>query len=148
MKCAYNQDVPVCLVTLPALEKARLAALAPEDPNNIRYRPGLDGKPEPYWPAGAVREITGPTGAVWHCQRGIAVPADDECANALGYTPEQLAQAKHVYQRILDGIHPEDFAQYDAGVMKGYDNMGNWIPGPNFDKYQAAQKAEQEKSDI
>ena len=149
MKCAYNQDVSVCFVTLPASERARLESLAADDPNNIRYRPGPDGKPEAYWPAGAIREIKGgATDAVWHCKRGIAIPADDECATALGYSPEQLAQAKHVYQRILDGIQPEDFAQYDAGVMKGYDSMGNWIPGPNFEKYQAAQKAAETKSDI
>ena len=149
MKCAYNQDIPVCFITLPDSEKVRLGTLAPEDPNNIRYRTGIDGKPEAYWPAGAVREIKDCVcDAVWHCRRGIAVPADDECSQALGFTPEQMEAAKHVYQRIVDGILPEDFAHYDAGVMKGYDKTGNWIPGPNFEKYQAAQKAAEEKSDI
>ncbi len=136
MKCAYVDDIDACMITMPP----------GADVSQLDYRPNPDksGKPIPYWPKGTVREVHN---AVWLCERGVAVPADDECANALGYTPEQLARAQHVYQRIVDGIQPEDFAQYDAGVMKGYDSMGNWIPGPNFEKYQA-QKAESEKRDI
>lgn len=141
MKFAYVCDIDACLVTMPA----------GEDLSAILYRPNPDrnGKPIPYWPKGTVRELKGIVcDAVWHCKRGIGVPADEECANALGYTPEQLVQAQHVYKRIVDGIQPEDFAQYDAGVMVGYDSMGNWIPGPNFEKYQAAQKAAENSEGI
>ena len=149
MKCVYIREIPVCTVTLPESERARLAELPKEDPNNIQFRQGNDGKPEAYWPIGAIREIRDCVcDAVWHCKRGICEPADDECRVALGYTPEQLAKSQHVYQRIVDGIRPEDFQYYDTGVMKGYLPNGSWIPGPNFESFQAAQKAEAAKSDI
>ena len=134
MKCVYNRDILACMVTMP-----------PGEAGNVSWKPNPDDpkKPIPYWPKGTVRE--GPF-AVMHCRQGFCDPADDECAQALGFTEEQMAAARHRYQRIVDGIQPEDFDQYDAGVMVGYDAMGNWIPGPNFEKFKAAEAANE--SDI
>ena len=141
MKCVYTRDIDACMVTMPA----------GEDLSAILYRPDPDrnGKPIPYWPKGTVREVVAPVcDAAWYCRMGIAEPFDEECAAALNYTPEQMAAAKHRYQRLVDGIHPDDFEVYDAGVMIGYAPNGSWIPGPNFDKWQVAKTAEKEKRDI
>lgn len=134
MKCIYIRDIDACMVTMP-----------PGEGKNVSFRPNPDdpNKPVPYWPKGTIRE--GPF-SVMNCKHGFCEPADEECSIALGYTPEQIEAAKHRYQRLVDGIQPEDFANYDAGVMLGYDSMGNWIPGPNFESFKAAEKAKE--SDI
>jgi len=64
-------------------------------------------------------------------QMGVADPADEECRNAAGLNPEQLATAQHAAKRLAAGIMPEDFARYDAGELIGYDAEGRDIPGPN-----------------
>ncbi len=62
---------------------------------------------------------------------GVAVPADDECTRAANMSEEQLTAAQKAYPRLEAGITQEDLAAYDAGLMTGYDNEGDWIPGPN-----------------
>ena len=64
-------------------------------------------------------------------QMGVAEPVDDECRDAAGLNPEQLANAQHAAKRLAAGIMPEDFDRYDAGELLGYDAAGNDIPGPN-----------------
>lgn len=58
-------------------------------------------------------------------QMGVALPADPECEQASGRTEEELAEARYAYERTSKGIHPEDFAAYEAGQMDGYDPAGN-----------------------
>jgi len=63
---------------------------------------------------------------------GIAEAADAECEAIHGMTPETAAAARKAYERVERGIHPTDYAAYDAGEMIGYDQEGNPIPGPNY----------------
>ncbi len=64
-------------------------------------------------------------------QMGVAIPADDECREAAGMTPEQIRKAKHGYSRLIAGIRPEDYTLFDRGVIKGYNPDGSYILGPN-----------------
>lgn len=65
-------------------------------------------------------------------RHGVANPLDDECRRWAGMTPEQIAAAQHAYRRVEKGIAPEDYAAFDAGEMLGYDDDGEWVPGPNY----------------
>lgn len=65
-------------------------------------------------------------------EMGCAVPADEECRLAAGMTPEMLRLAIKAYERLALGIHPDDFAEFDAGIMVGYNPDGSKKPGPNF----------------
>jgi hypothetical protein len=65
-------------------------------------------------------------------RRGAAAPADEECQRAAGMNPQQLEAAQRAQGRARLGIHPDDFAAFDAGEMVGYDRQGQPIPGPNF----------------
>lgn len=67
----------------------------------------------------------------WLVRQGCAVPADAECAEACGMTEEDMAAAQKAFERVAKGIHPEDYAKFDAGEILGYDSDGNYIPGPN-----------------
>lgn len=72
-------------------------------------------------------------------QHGNAIPADDECREACGMTDEDMEYAQKSYRRTAAGIHPDDYAAFDAGLMTGYDPDGKPIPGPN---------AEEEEDDL
>lgn len=63
---------------------------------------------------------------------GVAQAEDEECAAKVGMTPEELAEAAKAYERVSRGIHPDDYAAYDAGKMIGYNPDGSWKPGPNY----------------
>lgn len=65
-------------------------------------------------------------------QMGVAKPADDECVKAAGMDAAKMKAATQAYKRLEAGIAPEDFAAFDAGEMLGYDEDGEWIPGPNY----------------
>ena len=65
---------------------------------------------------------------------GIAEPVDDECRQAAAMNGEQLRQAQHAARRLSAGIHPEDFALYDAGIITGYTPDGQYQPGLNWDQ--------------
>lgn len=62
---------------------------------------------------------------------GVAVPFDDECKLAANMTNGQMDAAQAAHRRVSLGIHPDDYAAFDAGQMLGYDEDGSWIPGPN-----------------
>lgn len=79
-----------------------------------------------FWKAGAV--LSHPQ-AFRMVQHGVAVPHDEECRLAANMTTEGMAAAKHAYERLSAGIHPEDFAAYDAGFLSGYNPDGSWKPG-------------------
>jgi hypothetical protein len=72
---------------------------------------------------------------------GVAIPDDDECAKKVNMSAEELASVQHSYNRLAAGIHPEDWAAFDAGEMVGYDKDGRKIPGPNFQGGEAEYEA-------
>lgn len=115
----------------------------------IKYRFGKDtaGKTVPiaYIEAGTI--IEGEQ-AVFMCKTGQCSPADDECAAAVGMTPDQIAAQQVEYKMNSLGINNDaDRELYRAGVIMGYDKDLKPIPGPNWEAYQAA-KAETEDEDI
>jgi hypothetical protein len=65
-------------------------------------------------------------------QQGCAVPADEECALAAGMDENGMRAAQHAYNRLVAGIHPEDFDKFDAGMILGYMPNGDYKPGPNY----------------
>lgn len=64
-------------------------------------------------------------------QQGCALPADDECQTRCQRSAEQLTAAQMAYERLKAGIHPDDFALYDAGIIAGYNDDGSYKPGQN-----------------
>lgn len=79
-------------------------------------------------PAGTVLEFR----QAWRIvRRGAAVPADEECERAAGMDPTAMVAAQRAQLRAQLGIHPDDFEDFDAGRMTGYDKQGKPIPGPN-----------------
>ena len=133
MKCTYTIDVDADTSTLTAAEKSLLS-----------FRPGAKGKnPIPYWKKGTTREFPD---AYIHVQHGLALPADDECIKKVGLTKDELDALQKYYLRVSKGIHPDDFAAFDAGAITGYDAAGNYVPGPNWDAWNAARQPV--KSDI
>jgi hypothetical protein len=92
----------------------------------------------PFWKRGTVLEATDAFRLV---QQGVAEPADAECDRLACRTREQLDAAQHAYERLNRGIHPDDFELFDAGVIEGYKPDGSFLPGKNWDKYQAEKAA-------
>lgn len=80
-------------------------------------------------------------------QMGHADAADDECARAAKRTPKQLAEAKRTAVKVTKGIHPNDYAAFDAGIIAGYDEEGEYIPGPNWVEPEDDEDDEEEESD-
>ena len=95
-------------------------------------------QPEAYFPAGT--EFEGEQ-AVFLCRTGQAEPSDDECGDAINATPAERERAQRNYVMNTLGINrKEDRELYEAGVIVGYDPKKDmaYIPGPNWDAYQAA----------
>jgi hypothetical protein len=95
--------------------------------------------PVPYFPAGSVFEGDQ---AIALCRTGQAVPADDECAEALGLSEEKIAALQVDYKMTSLGINDKgDRELYRAGVIAGYKKVGDKVEvihGPNWKAYQAA----------
>lgn len=85
---------------------------------------------------------------------GVAEPADDECRERCGMTPERMKAAQAAAARAEAGIHPEDHEAYAKGWMVGYqkndkapqrDALGNtsniWEPGPQWAEYASLLEA-------
>jgi hypothetical protein len=85
----------------------------------------------PYFRAGMVFEHPQ---AYLQVQNGVAIPADEACAERAGMTVEQMEKAQHAQRRLMAGIMPEDFSLYDAGIVTGYDGDGNFKPGENWEQ--------------
>lgn len=85
----------------------------------------------PYFRAGVIFESPD---AYLQVRNGVAIPADEACAERAGMTVEQMEAAQHAQRRIVAGISYEDFGLYDTGIIAGYDGDGNFKPGPNWDK--------------
>lgn len=101
------------------------------------------GEPQAFYPKGAI--FSGPI-ALQLCRNGQATPIDEEATKALGLTPSQIAAASLEYEMTAKGVHDKkDRDLFRAGVIAGYDDDLKPIPGPNWDKYQAALKADEDK---
>lgn len=112
----------------------------------VAWRKEKNGNLTPYYPKGS--EFAGEQ-AVALCKRGQAAPADDECAQAVGYTESQMASVQINYKMDSLGINDKDDRDlYRAGVILGYKPDKSYIPGPNWDAYQAALAEVDEEEDI
>lgn len=124
---------------------ADVSALTDEQRKQIVFKPGHRGKLDAVFPAGT--EFSGED-ALRLCKTGQAAPSDDECSKKLGWTAAQLAAAQTAYKMDTLGINrKEDRELYVAGVIAGYDEKLNYIPGPNWNKYQQAKKQLAEKEE-
>ena len=89
-----------------------------------------------YFPAGTLYEGDD---AIFICRTGQGAPLDKECADAVGMTDSQLKIAQLEYKMCSMGINDKgDKELYRAGVILGYDDKLQYLPGPNWDKYQQA----------
>jgi hypothetical protein len=80
-----------------------------------------------FWKRGAILGLPD----AWRLVRqGVALPEDEACEERCGMTPEQLTAAQMAYERVSRGIHPDDYALFDAGVIEGYQDDGSYKPGP------------------
>lgn len=97
--------------------------------------------PVTFWKKGAILE----TPDAWLLvQMGVALPADEDCRARAKMSPEKLAVAKHAYERLNAGIHPDDFQLFDTGIITGYNPDGSYKPGPNFAQLAKAEEKEED----
>jgi hypothetical protein len=124
---------------------ADVDALTEDLRGKIAFKAGHKGKLDAYFPAGTVFEGDQ---AVLLCKTGQAKPIDKECCDKAGMTEHQLAVAQVEYKMNSLGINrKEDRELFRAGIILGYDNKLQYIPGPNWDKYQLA-KLETEEDEV
>jgi hypothetical protein len=83
--------------------------------------------------------------ALLFVQLGACEPADAECEQAHGMTPEQLAEAQVAYRATCAGIWPEDLDKFKAGEILGYDMEGQFIPGPNWTEPEDEQEEDDDE---
>lgn len=126
--------------------KARLLA----EKEVLEFRPGTT---EPLAPPALVQQcvrrdgrLYAPAGTIlddpecyWIVLMGQAEAWDDECAARTKCSPQQLEARLHAARRLAAGIEQEDFPLYDAGYIAGYDEKGDFLPGPKWDEYVAKQ---------
>lgn len=84
-----------------------------------------------FWKVGAVLEYPEAYRLV---QDGSALPDDDECLIKSGMTPESFQVAVKRYERKARGIHPEEFDDFAAGDVTGYDAKGEPVHDPTVRK--------------
>lgn len=125
---------------------ADMTTITPELMPLVSFMPDKRGRPTAIFAKGCV--FTGEQ-AVALCLRGQATPADEECAAAVGLSPERLKWLQVGYEMDSKGVHSEgDRALYRGGVILGYDeHTGKQIPGPNWEKYQDAKRKRSEAGD-
>ncbi len=111
------------------------------------------GKMTAFYPMGT--EFEGPH-ALDLVRNGQANPIDEECVVAAGMKPEQLLVIQRKYLAASRGIKgTKDFEMFMAGAIEGYapestDENVIYMPGPNWDAWQAAaqSKIEDIKKDV
>lgn len=93
--------------------------------------------------------------ALLRVQTGQCEPFDDECAKAVGMTPDQLASVQRSYLAASRGIKDaKDLSLFMAGVIEGYaegttDEKPVYKPGPNYQTWvQAKEEAALTEGDI
>lgn len=137
MRCKLIREIEVSPgVMSPEFVAAN--AVARQKRRNCRLRHVM------FWKVGTVFDLPDSFRLVQH---GCALPDDKECEEAAGMTPEESAAAQHAYGRLENGIHPDDFDLYDNEVIVGYDEKGNYKPGPNFHLLEEA-AAEAESAEV
>jgi hypothetical protein len=123
---------------------ADTSALTEKQRTQIAFRRNRLGTMEMIFPAGTIFEGDD---AVRMCRIGQAVPADAECADAVGMSKDKLASVQVKYRMNVLGINnKEDRELYEAGVILGYDDKLEYLHGPNWDAYQLA-KSESNKAE-
>lgn len=128
------------LINDQGAEPTKLTALHPPIREIVRH-----GRTEHIFPAGS--EFVGEQ-AVVLVKCGMAVPSDDECQAAVADIESTLPE-RQIVRRMADlGINDKgDQELYRAGVILGYTSQLTYLPGPNWEAYQAA-KTEIETEDI
>ena len=130
---------------------ADTSMLTDEQRTQIKFKPaGKDrnGKMifDAVFPAGTIFEGHD---AVRMCKTGQAAPYDEECAKEVGMSPAKLKSLQLDYKMNTLGINNKaDRELFRAGVITGYDNKLDYIPGPNWDAYQDAKKETSKEDDI
>lgn len=112
--------------------------LSDEMREQLSFKTSSAGRPVAYFPKGTI--YTGPE-ALFRCKTGQAEPADDECAEALGLSPEKQKALQTEYLMDSMGIRDDDRELFRAGVIEGYVKDGDKVEykrGPNWDAYQKA----------
>lgn len=84
-----------------------------------------------YWPAGTIEEHPK---AYMLVRMGTAKPADDECVLAAGMSSREQAAAQRSNEAVRHGIHPDDYQLFFDEKIKGYNEDGSYIKGPNWDE--------------
>jgi len=115
-----------------------------DDHPPVTFVKGFGGKPKAVYPKGS--EFSGPQ-ALAMVLRGQATPSDEECAEAAGLSAARLKSLQLDYRMDALGINDKnDRELYRGGVILGYDEKLNYIPGPQWDAYQAAlQQADEDE---
>jgi hypothetical protein len=129
---------------------ADTSTMTPEQRKLMRWKPVMSPSgeqvPAAYYPRGTVFE--GPQ-ALLLCQTGQATPADKECMQALGKTPEECKQLAVEYEMNSLGVFDKkDRDLYRAGVIAGYNEDGTAKHGPNWEAYHEALAETESKGDI
>lgn len=123
---------------------ADTSALTDEHPP-VSWKPKKRGGVKAYFPKGS--EFSGDQ-ALAMCKRGQASPSDKECSDELGFTESQLKSVQTNYLMDSLGIHDKgDRELFRAGVILGYDEKLNYLPGPQWEAYQKA-KLEATEDDV
>lgn len=139
MQCQFVVDVDVDVSTMAESEKAKV---------NWRQRTTRTGRKQKlaaYFKAGTVYEHPD---AAHFVRVGCAIPFDAECKAACAdISPDQLARLAKNYQADAAGILDEDDRElFFAGVIKGYEKVGDktaYIPGPNYEAWKQAKDEEE-----
>ena len=91
--------------------------------------------------------------ALLRVSTGQCTPFDEECVAAVGATPTQHEVTQRQYLAASVGIKgKKDMELFMAGVIEGYgkgttDANPVYLPGANFDAWQAAKDALQKQKD-
>ncbi len=102
-------------------------------PAHLRDHPDvvIRGKRAPYWRNGAVIEVDA-RGAELLVGNGDAEPADGEAEAVCKGWRDSRPGVLLSREMLAKGIEPEDRERYRRGEILGYEENGDYIPGPNW----------------
>lgn len=124
---------------------ADTSMLSDEQRALIKFKPMGKGRFDAVFPAGTVFEGDD---AVRMCRTGQAEPIDDECAKEVGMSEAKLKSLQVNYKMNTLGINNKnDRELYRAGVILGYDEKLEYLPGPNWSAYHEAKQETISKED-
>jgi hypothetical protein len=140
MKCRFSIDVPVNPATMRDSERAKVKFRQVKMRGKVNGKTTVKNVPDPYFPAGTIYENDN---AAFFVMQGMADPADDECAAACGMNADEIAVAKRALYK-MEHILVKDWQLFDADVITGYDEKGEYIPGPKWAEWHAVQDEEED----